>query len=189
MNLSELYYSVERPETDKGVYHDYINAYYTKEFSPETRDDKINLLEIGIYFGGSIKLWLEWFRNAEITGIEYDHNCVLRWYQTRGELGTRASIVEGDAYSLDIVNKFSDNHFDYIIDDGPHTLTSQIAAVDLWVPKLKLGGKLIIEDVQNISWFEPLAAACNRNNVTFNITDTRHHKGTPDDIIFEVTKQ
>lgn len=189
MNLSDLYYSVARPETDKGVYHDYINAYYNKEFSPETRDEKINLLEIGVYFGGSIKLWLEWFRNAQITGIENDHNCVLRWYQNSSELDTNVSIVKGDAYSLNTVNKFSDNHFDYIIDDGPHSLDSQIAVVHLWLSKLKVGGKLIIEDIQNIAWTDIIKSQTSTLEYTnFKVVDMRNNIGRYDDIIIEITK-
>ena len=60
------------------------------------------------------------------------------------------SIVYGDAYSNDIVDLYPDETFDYIIDDGPHSIESQLNCVKKWFSKLKPNGKLIIEDVMNI---------------------------------------
>lgn len=174
--LSELYYSKPRPLTDKGECHDYINSYYTKEFA-NNRESDLVILEIGLFKGGSCELWSEWFTNAKLYGIEITPFAPLG----------RTVVYIGDAYSEPMLNNFENIEFDYIIDDGPHTLESQIAAIRMWGPKLKKTGKLIVEDVR--PEFLPhlvfTAELCGFTHQTF---DLRSIKDRFDDIIFEVTR-
>lgn len=184
MNLLEFYNNdletyVGNDGTDKGNLHDYIGTYYTNEFV--NRDKPINLLEIGVHRGGSIKLWLDWFINGDIYGIDVS-NGVNRDV-------SRAKLLFKDAYDPSTVSEFEDNFFDYIIDDGPHSLESQIEVISLWVSKLKPNGKLIIEDIQSTDWIQHLEDECKNHNVTWKVFDTRASKERYDDIIFEVTKQ
>jgi hypothetical protein len=80
-------------------------------------------------------------------------------------------------------------HFDVIIDDGPHTLQSQIFAVNSYFPMLKPGGILIIEDIQDSNHLDILTDClddrCFDNVRTF---DVRRTKGRYDDLIWTVTK-
>jgi len=62
------YEDVEYP-SDKNSYHSYIEDVYEEYFSPY-RNKKINLLEIGVSFSGSIRLWKDYFKNAQIYGID-----------------------------------------------------------------------------------------------------------------------
>lgn len=173
--LSELYYSKPRPLTDKGECHDYINSYYTKEFA-DKRESNLTILEIGLFKGGSSELWSEWFTNATLYGIEITPFTPLG----------RTIIHIGDAYSETMLNKFENITFDYIIDDGPHTLESQIAAIRIWGPKVKSDGKLIIEDVRP-EFVPSLISTAEECGFTYQIFDLRHIKNRFDDIIFEVT--
>lgn len=43
-----------------------------------------------------------------------------------------------------------------MLDDGPHTLQSQINFITLYSPLLNDNGILIVEDVQKIEWLEHL---------------------------------
>ena len=59
------------------------------------------------------------------------------------------------------------NNFDIIIDDGPHSLESQLKFIDLYYPKTNLGGVVIIEDIHPDS-LEPLKEKCRSNNLPFD---------------------
>ena len=171
--------------TDKGTTHDYINSYYNNEFI--NRDREINLVEIGIGDGYSMVLWREWFRNAKITAIEkypyhYNHK---KPFEIKG-----ATSIFQDAYQQSTIDLFEDNSIDYLIDDGPHTFESQCYVIKNWLRKIKVGGKIIIEDVQEYERFEKFEEIIKDNNlfVSTEIFDSRDSKGRYDDLIFEITK-
>jgi hypothetical protein len=165
--------------TDKGGVHDFLNGYYNEEFTPR-RNDKVNILEIGVLWGGSIKLWTEWFTQGSVYGIDI----VLM----EGLNIPNATLIQESGYTRECADNFPDEHFDYIIDDGPHSLQSQIDVIDLWISKLKIGGKLIIEDIQNMGFIPPLEETAKRHNATYKTIDLRNNVGRYDDIIFEVTR-
>ena len=59
-------------------------------------------------------------------------------------------------YSYDQVGKFSDEYFDLIIDDGPHSFESFVLVIQRYFSKIKPSGSLVVEDIINSSWVEPL---------------------------------
>jgi hypothetical protein len=65
MNLYDI---IDNDRTDKNTTHSYLDLYQTL-FNNKKNTAK-NILEIGIYRGGSIKLWSEFFINATIYGID-----------------------------------------------------------------------------------------------------------------------
>jgi hypothetical protein len=67
MNLLELYNN-KTYNTDKENLHCYISEYYNHTFTPY-KESNINLLEIGIRYGGSVELWRDFFTDATIYGI------------------------------------------------------------------------------------------------------------------------
>ena len=146
--------------TDKGGNsHTYIQEFYDKEFT-QKRYDKITLVEIGVWRGKSLELFDDWFINGKIIGIDYiDHqNSTHFFHDVKIEMKKRGvELVLDNAYSEKIVNLFEDESIDYLIDDGCHSINNQIECVKLYYPKIKKGGKLIIEDIsdldENISKF------------------------------------
>ena len=66
-------YSTYNPDakyiTDKNSYHSYIEDVYDQFFAP-SRNKKIKLLEIGVAYSGSVRLWKDYFVNGEIYGID-----------------------------------------------------------------------------------------------------------------------
>jgi len=189
MNLLEFYNNNPgRYNTDKDTTHDYIRSYYNNEFT-SIRSDEIRILEIGIASGGSIKLWADWFVNGNIYGVDVANNI--------NEHVNNTILYFNDAYVPETLLMFEDNFFDYIIDDGPHTLESQLNFIKLWFSKIKSGGKLIIEDVQDADWIplfesyiEKLKASgrMSPSDCEFKTFDFRANKNRYDDIIFEITK-
>lgn len=170
--------------TDKGTWHSYIDNYYNNKFTP-LKYEKINLLEIGVWWGSSIKLWHSFFPNATIFAID-------PWEEGIHNIANLSRVVplQIDGYSLDTVNKFQDNFFDIVIEDGLHNIESQIFAAQHWSNKLKPGGSLIIEDIKdaNINCNLIAKSIPNSYNFTFSIFDYRSLKNRFDDVILEITK-
>jgi hypothetical protein len=177
MNLIETFNQLEI-KTDKGTTHDYLNGYYNNAFTPY-KDKEINLLEIGIHKGASLILWNSFFTNAKIVGLDNED------WNVKQQENTIIKIC--NAYSDEIVNFFDNEQFDFIIDDGPHTLQSQLTAIKKYLPKVKKGGKLIIEDIQ--SELDLLELVGEVSNLQYEIFDLRNNKGRYDDIILQITKQ
>jgi cephalosporin hydroxylase len=193
MSLSKIYneYCVDANgwhTTDKGSYHDYLEGYYRKEFTSPERVTAV--LEIGVQNGGSLILWHEWFTNAKIVGVDVTDACLNNYREASlGREFPRIEIVIADGYDKSVVDAHKDNSYDYIIDDGPHTLESMKDAIELWMPKVKVGGKLIIEDLQHVEWFEELAAHAEKFGYKkYRTFDLRENKGRYDDLIFELEK-
>jgi len=181
IELKEFYYTSENYSTDKGREHDYINAYYNNEF--QNREREIRLLEIGIHKGFSTRLFRDWFINGECWAIENNAEGAGIF-----EI-PNVTILWKDGYSDETVSLFEDGYFDYIIDDGPHTLQSQKDAITKWLPKIKSGGKLIIEDIQLIQHTIQLENVIPKElSLEWKTFDMRNNKGRYDDVIFEVTK-
>jgi hypothetical protein len=62
-------------------------------------------------------------------------------------------------------------------------------AIELWMPKVKKGGKLIIEDLQHVEWFDELAECARKFGYEkYRTFDLRQNKGRYDDLIFELQK-
>ena len=183
--LKEFFTELE-PKSDKGTSHCYIEEIYDKEFSGK-RDLPIKLLEIGVREGLSHYLWSKFFTKGHIVGVD------------NGESGftlelldnTKVELFKTNAYTKSFADLWEDSSFDYIIDDGPHTISSQQACIDLFLSKVKPGGKLIIEDIQAIEFAMRLGKHCHNNPLieSFEIHDLRHIKDRLDDILIEIIRK
>jgi len=69
-----------RHGTDKGSVHSYAKV-YEKMFS-KWKDKPLALLEIGVYHCESMRMWLDYFPNAEVVGMDID----LMGQQSSGRL-------------------------------------------------------------------------------------------------------
>jgi hypothetical protein len=63
MNLLQTYNSTKN-NSDKEIYHKYISNFYNEKFS-KFKNEEINILEIGILYGDSIKLWDDFFYKSQ----------------------------------------------------------------------------------------------------------------------------
>lgn len=196
--LGEMYRSVcaypGRPgfyTSDKGYDHDYIDAYYATEFDGK-RESVLNVLELGVQWGGSLMLWSSWFTNAKVVGLDIYEGVPQHYEEMRdGREFPNVEIRIQDGYSDQVIAEHQDNFYDYVIDDGPHSLESMITAIHKWLPKVKPGGKLVIEDIQSYDWFEKLEKEVELSGILAECRrfDFRKNKNRSDDMIFEVTKK
>jgi hypothetical protein len=173
-------------KSDKNSYHTYIDDVYEEYLKPY-RNKKINVLEIGVAYSGSIRLWLDYFKYAKIYGVD-NFSCGPEFRNhsidlINGEV-KRVNIIEGNAYTQEIVDTLPD--CDIIIDDGPHSLYAQQQAIELYLPKLKEGGTMFIEDIpidfdtdlsgddlENHSWMVNLLEKIPNEKYSYQIFDLR----------------
>jgi hypothetical protein len=79
--------------------------------------------------------------------------------------------------------------FDFMLDDGPHTLESMKEFIKLYSQVMTDDGILIIEDVQEWDWIEILKNEVPKHLKKFVKTyDLRPNKNRYDDIIFTIDK-
>lgn len=124
--------------TDKSWAHQYIHVYESL-FEP-IRSNVRNVLEIGVLDGGSLRMWRDYFSKAHVFGIDIDDNID----GMQGE--ERITVIFGDAYTSEALSGF-DLKFDVIVDDGPHTLETQMFCAEHYSDLLTDNGILVIEDV------------------------------------------
>lgn len=174
--------------TDKNTCHSYIENFYEIEFEPY-KEREIDLLEIGIETRGSLKLWKEYFINSKsIVGVNITDDKIDPKYKNIPGV----DVYFGDAYDKNFSDTF--DKFDIIIDDGLHTLESQLKYIEMYLPKLKKDGIFIIEDVQNFGFFDTLTdkskIVCDSidNEIEYVVEyiDLRNKKGRWDDLLFLV---
>lgn len=173
--------------TDKNNPHNYVEPY--GHLLGPYADKKGSLLEIGVRWGASMVLWHEFFPNYNFCFLDSEN--LLEEKNANKLNPKRYQYIIGDAYTEtirnEVANKFSE--FDVIIDDGPHTLESQIKCIDLYLPLLKVGGILCIEDIQSNENLEILKYHLSKiQNISFYLVDMRWKSPLPDDMILAIWK-
>jgi hypothetical protein len=180
----------DNKNTDKNTVHSYLNL-YEKLLKPIKKCK--NVLEIGIgdfklKNGGSLLLWRKYFTEAIIHGVDIlPLNRVLDSVINDKKIKLYCS---KNAYDKTFIEKYLKNKkFDFLLDDGPHTLSSQEKFIELYSPLMSENGILIIEDVQDIKWLEKLKNKTPKNLKKYIKTyDLRKNKNRYDDIVFTIDK-
>jgi cephalosporin hydroxylase len=185
MSLEDL---VDNTRTDKNNRHSYLPLY--QDLLVNKKESAKNVLEIGILDGGSIKLWSDFFINANVYGLDImDINNVWEEIKNKDNIILHTSI---DAYNDDyFISNFLDKNikFDFMLDDGPHTLESMIQFIKLYSQIMTDDGILIIEDVQCWEWIDILKNEVPEDLKQFIKTyDLRSNKDRYDDIVFTIDK-
>ena len=185
MELIEL---IDNNRTDKNTTHSYIQTY--QELFNKRKEFAKNVLEIGICYGGSIKLWHDYFTDANIYGLDIMHIDQV-WHEIR-DTDRIILYTSTDAYNYDFFKtSFLDKNisFDILIDDGPHTLESMIKFINLYTQVMSDDGILIIEDVQDWGWIDILKQITPEHLKQYiKVYDLRPIKNRYDDIIFVIDK-
>lgn len=136
-----------RAGCDKSAKHQY-HTVYEPEFDT-LRNEPINILEVGVFKGDSIKAWLEFFPNATIYGIDIFKR--VRPEEIEVLNHERVKWLKGDSTNIavrDMVKKqWPRIRFDVIIDDGLHTPDANAKTLHNLFPLLKKNGKFYVEDV------------------------------------------
>lgn len=127
------------------ICHDYYRI-YEREFS-KWRDVGIQMMEIGLNRGASLKVWLEYFQKATVYGVDIDLSRVTELTAPNSE---RCMLVRGDQSDRVFWEEFKDAWFDIIIDDGCHfSGPIHVAFQCLW-PRVFPGGYYVVEDISEV---------------------------------------
>lgn len=143
MNLRELAeaYGTDKRETQ----HNYVKMY-----EQMLKITNVNsLLEIGLGSGASLKMWRDYFPQANLYCIEYfeDENRI-NWHSANGKDIRDLTIFPGDSSKQETWENVPQN-LDVIIDDGSHEPETQIDTFLMGFPHLKQGGLYFIEDTHS----------------------------------------
>lgn len=190
MSLKKL---IDDSLTDKNTTHSYIDLY--EKLLCKKKETAKYVLEIGLgdfgkKNGGSIKLWRDYFTNARIIGLD-----ILGEDRVIDELKNNDKIIlytQTDAYNdifftEHLLNK--NIRCDFMLDDGPHTLSSMIQFIKLYSQIMSDDGILIIEDIQNWEWIDILSCAVPEHLKKYiKAYDLRSNKNRYDDIVFTIDK-
>ena len=105
------------------------------------------LLEIGVYSGGSLGMWREYFGpGVRIFGVDIAEEC--KAYED-----DRTTIFVGDQSDRDFWARVRREAppFDIVIDDGSHEQDHQIISLEEVFPHVRSGGVYLCEDVGPMS--------------------------------------
>jgi hypothetical protein len=103
----------------------------------------IYVLEIGIYSGGSLEMWHDYFgEHATIYGVDIEPTCKI--YERPG-----VKVFIGDQSDRNFWKTFKAQVplLDVVIDDGGHEMEQQIATLEELLPHMRPGGVFLCEDV------------------------------------------
>lgn len=179
--------ALDNPYTDKNTVHSYLETY--EQLFKNKKNSVVNILEIGVHEGGSIKLWGDYFVNGTVYGLDINNGSCIKLHDITKQANIKL-FMNTDAYNKKFVNdNLSKTKFDFVIDDGPHTLDSMLFFIEYYTPLLKDDGILIIEDIQDYAWIEQLKSKVPENlKQHIEIFDLRPVKNRYDDIMFIINK-
>lgn len=136
----------KRHGTDKYL-HNY--GYVYELLFGHRRRESLNILEIGVHKGASIRAWRELFPYAFVYGIDKDSE-QIRQLSLDG-LGGLYCI---DASNVQELDNFMHGRppLDIVIDDGSHQPNDVRIAFDYFWPRLNTNGIYVIEDL-DVAWY------------------------------------
>lgn len=139
--------NLEKYDTDK------ISNNYLEKYDPILKpwvEKEVKLLELGVYKGGSLLLWKDYFVNSNVFGV--DINPPLDFTCPDG-----VKIFKGNqadkSFLSSIANENAPDGFDIIIDDASHV--GELTKISFWHlfdNHLKPGGLYVIEDWSTGYW-------------------------------------
>src|SRR6516164_5688197 len=126
-------------DTDKD-WHGYLK-FYERHLVPA---EISTLTEIGVWTGGSLRMWARWMPHARVIGIDIE---AANYVIASEEHLDNITFIEGDVTTIEPWAS------DVVIDDGSHHGDDQLAAFDRFWPLLTSGGWYVIEDLESV-WDE-----------------------------------
>ena len=114
------------------------------------RGKQINLLEIGVYQGGSLQMWKQYFGDkATIWGIDINPLCTQF---AEDHVNIRIGDQGDETFLESIAAELP--RLDVLIDDGGHTMQQQRMTLKFLYPRVADEGVYICEDLHTSYWPE-----------------------------------
>lgn len=124
------------------IYHNHFRRFR------DDPDRPVRLLEIGVFRGGSLEMWRDYFgATATIHGVDVDERCrQFAAENTHVHIGNQA-----DRTFLERLVRQA-GPFDIVIDDGGHRMTEQHVSFDVLYPAVVDDGVYLVEDLHTSYW-------------------------------------
>mgnify|MGYP001824313461 FL=1 len=144
-------YRIFAADTNVHKWHHYFDI-YERHFS-RFRDRPIKMLEIGVFRGGSLRMWKQYFHpDSIIVGIDVDPSCAAHEVAD-DDVYVRIGSQGDPNFLAEINGEFGP--FDIILDDGSHKTHHQIISFGaLFRDALKNDGCYMVEDVHTNYWLK-----------------------------------
>lgn len=146
--MKELTTIANKFRTDKGTIEGESHSFteFYDGILKYNRNEKLNILEIGVLNGSSINMWAEYFPNANIYGIDID------LYMSNGKIinnNSKVFLCDGtnEEQINNFLNKIGNPKFDIIVDDGSHYNEHQMKSLLIFMNHLNDNGIYILEDL------------------------------------------
>ena len=182
---------VDNTRTDKNTIHSFLPLY--ERLLRKKKYTATNVLEVGLgqrgsCHCGSVKLWRDYFINADVYAVEiYDKRFLWEGIlnDARIKILTSTNAYDEIQFNEKILSK--NIKFDMLLDDGSHKLIHMKQFIRLYSKLLKDDGILIIEDIPKIEWIDILSNEVPDNLKKYIKTyDLRKEKNRFDDIVFSI---
>lgn len=171
---------------------------YSQFFTSRPEFQARNILELGIYDGGSLAFWAEYFHPVKHIGVDnldrQDTMYFRKYLDSRNldeSVKTYWRVDQGDANRLkDIVRSEYSRSLDLVIDDASHQYLLTKSSFETLFPLLRPGGLYIIEDWAWSHWPAWQAADhpwANNIELTRLVFDIVEIAGTSRDFISNLT--
>jgi len=213
-SLNKLFNELSCDKGSEGIKgrppHNY-HLLYEKDMKPK-KNDKVNILEIGILKGRSLEAFIKYFPNAEVYGIDTFSRIPPEKINILNH--SRVHHILGDSMDKNISsylkNRWSNIKFDFIIDDGYHSPDANRLTFLNFIEFLKEDGIYYVEDAWPIhlmsqleidkTTFIPPRSCFTKNKIRdflevikpYNYTEHDFRNITdrlaPDSFIFRITK-
>ena len=139
----------QRYPTDK-MGHGYLKIY--QDFLEPRRTERLNFVELGVYWGASMMMWRDFFSHAMLVGvdIQFSNEMVAFFNNTRTNVDFFSADSADPHLSKSLENFFTANGrdgFDVVIDDASHLQYDMMKSLGNIYPSMNSGGIYIIEDM------------------------------------------
>lgn len=151
---------LEKSRTDKREHH--YGPMYAEYLDALRLQGEVNMMEIGLKFGGSVEVWTEFFESGRVFGMD-----LFVFGKERMKLPptSRIKVFEGDQANVTFLNEVKSKiraevgELDFIVDDGGHTMEQQKTSFTHLMSLVKPGGFYFIEDLQT-SYYDDCPRHC-----------------------------
>lgn len=156
----------------------YLDVYH-RHFE-RFRGTDVRILEIGIYSGGSLELWRDYFgAGCHVYGVDIQEECLR--YQSES-----VSVFIGDQSDREFWGRFRAEapRLDIVVDDGGHRPDQQATSLEELLPHLAPGGVYVVEDVHGVgnrfaAYTSSLVAALDAYSGVADYEDPKRRKTSP----------
>lgn len=136
-------------------------AYTYEKYIEKYKNDQVSVLEIGVYYGASIKTWNDYFPNGKIYGVDlftgvmgtanYTYDNPHKFLkEAKDQKYQRVTLIQADQSKREDLYRICDTVKEdllFALDDGSHFCHDQIISLGVLFPKIMSNGMYFIEDL------------------------------------------